>query len=790
MRRSLLFALVAVFIAGCSNTDDPIVTPDGGEVDVTVFVDGAPACDPTADYDDDKILNGEEGCLYGRDSDSDGVPDWQDFDSDGDTIPDSVEAGEKGKCLGKAKDKWPCDSDGDGVPDYLDIDSDGDSVLDKDEDANGDGLLGCCIVECNKPQGAQITTDKNPGCILNKDGCGGDQKCVSGKCTPPVDFSCSNGETNPRLKDTFGDGKFDNERGSFICRDATEDKPQGRKAVQKRKSTDPKADPNKSGDWHVALEMSAKYGDIKITTPKDKEAAAAIDHEDTQEEVAGFILSMPATKKDIQEELADIIAKLSGKPPGGSGTVTVRASGTQGKSHDKYDEVRGTILDLGGANTNVSTARNELIATILGRTPASLNNLPQPFGTSGSDLVIRFVTIRRYAFKEDGNGNLELDTEGFPVEDSTKPEERRIVVMGAIALRSNYQDPSRKTGFLVDDLSSGTAVAIWSDQVEDECDVGTITSLPVADIIWVVDESGSMDNNRQDIVNNANNFFSRALASGLDFRMGVTNVCRPSAGSSCVVGKFCSKVSSSTSDDGGTDRFLLPSEQQVFSSCINNPPGYEGASEYGLTNSEEAVKKHLPRAQNAPGKIRPGAKIVIILATDEAPEEFKSGILSYTDYSSTNCQLDAGKQTAVNNALQKYLDLFKGLTDPEAAAIFHVIGGVCNNSCTAEMAHGYKELAQQLSGQIGDVCQKDLGNTLQVIIDSIVGAASPVVLEYVPIASSLAVAMDGVEVKRSRTNGFDYRAEQNSLAFINVKFDKGSEVVASYKRWARQVIIQ
>ncbi|MCK5796724.1 MAG: hypothetical protein KAI47_06055, partial [Deltaproteobacteria bacterium] len=70
------------------------------------------------------------------------------------------------------------------------------------------------------------------------------------------------------------------------------------------------------------------------------------------------------------------------------------------------------------------------------------------------------------------------------------------------------------------------------------------------------------------------------------------------------------------------------------------------------------------------------------------------------------------------------------------------------------------------------------------------GAASPVVLEYVPIASSLAVAMDGVEVKRSRTNGFDYRAEQNSLAFINVKFDKGSEVVASYKRWARQVIIK
>ncbi|PID38237.1 MAG: hypothetical protein CSA65_01725 [Proteobacteria bacterium] len=777
-----MFALAAVFIAGCSNTDDPGVG-DGGKIDVTTFLDGALACDPNKDYDGDGILNGEEGCLYGRDSDTDGNPDWQDFDSDGDGISDAIEAGTKGKCKGKAKEKWPCDSDGDGVPDYLDIDSDGDRVLDNDEDTNGDGLLGCCLVECGKPSESQKGT-----CILNAEGCGGGQTCINGKCTPPVDFSCSNGETSPTLKDTFGDGRFDNERGSFICRDATEEKP-GRKAVMERKSANPKPDPNKSGDWHLALELSAKYGDITIAPPrKDKEAAAAIDHEDTQEQVAGFIISMPATKKNVQEEIADIIAKLTTKPPGsgsGSGTLTVRASGTQGKSHDKYDEVRGTILDLSGANTNVSTVRNELIATVLGRTPATLTNLPQPFGTSGSDFVIRLVTIRRFAFKET-KGNLELDADGFPVEDTTKPEERRIIVMGAVALRSNYQDPSRKTGFLVDDLSNGTAVAVFSDEVENECDVGTITSLPVADIIWVIDESGSMSGERQDVVNNANNFFSRALASGLDFRMGVTNVCTPSGSHKYAVGKFCSKISNNSSDKGGTDRFLLPSEQQVFSSCINNPPGYEGGSEYGLVNAEEAVKKHLPRASNAPSKIRPEAKVVIIVATDEIPQSLSS-IVSYQEKDA--CQLSAGKQTQINSAIQKYLDLFKGLTDPEASAIFHLIGGVCNNSCGADVGHGYRELAQQLGGQVGDVCQHDLGNTLQVIIDSIIGAASPVVLEYVPIASSLAVAMDGVEVTRSRINGFDYRAEQNSLAFINVKFDKGSEVVASYKRWARQLII-
>jgi hypothetical protein len=787
-RKGILALAVVGLLAGCSNTDNPQL-PDGAAVDgLDPFNDtGAPACDPNKDKDGDGLLNGEEGCLFGRDSDGDGVQDWEDFDSDGDGISDAVEAGKKGQCVGKAKEKWPCDSDADGVPDYLDIDSDGDSVLDGDEDINGDGLLGCCLVECNNPQGGQKPNAAGDGgCILNKEGCGGNQKCVSGKCTPPVDFSCSNGETNPTLKDSFDSGIFDNEGGTFICRDATEDKPQGRKAVQKRLSTNPVTD-TKSGDWHVALEMSAKYGDIKISSPKDKEAASAIDHEDTQEEVAGFILSMPATEKDIQAELAAIIAKLTTKPPGGGGSITVRASGAQGKSHDSYDEVRGTILDLAGANTNISTARNELIATILGRTPATLTNLPQPFGSSGSDFVIRFVTIRRFAFKEDGNGNTELDAKGYPVEDTTKPGDRRIVVMGAIALRANYQDPARKTGFIVDDLSGGTAVAIHADTVSDECDVGIITQLPVADIIWVIDESGSMSGERQDVVNNANNFFSRALASGLDFRMGVTNVCAPGK-SNCVQGKFCSKISSNTSDDGGPDHFLLPSEQQIFSSCITNPPGYEGGSEYGLDNAMEAIKRHLPRAAALPDKIRQNASTVIILATDEAPQEFKGSILDTFGGNLNQCKLTASKQNQLDAALQKYLDLFKGLTDPEAAAVFHVIGGVCNNSCSAEIAHGYREVAQQLGGQIGDVCQKDLGNTLQVIIDSIIGIASPVKLEYVPIASSLAVAMDGVEVKRSRTNGFDYRAENNSLAFINVKYDKGSQVVASYKRWARQVI--
>ena len=773
---SYLLCLSALVLGACTDPlDDGDFDSGVSTADSAVWIDGTTSSvckDPKGDWDGDGINNGDEGCLSARDSDSDKVPDWQDLDSDGDKIPDNVEAGTKGsggKCSGAkpGKDSWPCDSDGDKVPDYLDLDSDGDGLKDGAEDENGDGLLGCCMTTCNAPDAKW----QKSNCKLTKDGCGQGQKCVNKKCTPAVDFKCSEGETSAKKKDTFGDGKLDNERGTFICRDATEDKPQGRKAVQVRYDT--------TGDWRIAIEKSGKYGPTTISGASSKMRAAVVDHSKSTEEASGFIISRTSTD-NVQNELTTLIKAIQAA---GLGTVTVRASGTQAKSHDKYDSVQATILDLKATSgNNVSTVRNQVMAALLGKTMADLSNLPSPYGSSASEFVIRFTTVKRFAFKKDSSNKLVLDAKGNP-QDSGDKTKWRLLVMGGVATKTAYITPTMRSGFIVDDLSNGTSLAVSKDTVENECDVGKITSLPVADIIWVIDESGSMSDDRQNIVNNANNFFSRALSSGLDFRMGVTNVCNPSGSHKYAVGKFCSKISTSTSDNGGTDRFLLPSEQAIFGACIKNPPGYEGGSEYGLVNAEKAVKKHLPRASNAPDKIRNNATLVIIVATDEFPQSISS-LIGYSH--AKTCKLPASNQTAVDSALQKYMSLFTGVTDPEAAAMFHVIGGVCNGSCSAQIAHGYKELAQKLGGQTADICQKNLGSSLQTIIDSITGKASPIILDYVPISLSLAVAMDAIEVKRSRTNGFDYRSATNSLVFINVKYKKGSEVIASYKRWKRQ----
>ena len=81
-----------------------------------IFVNsGDWACPPgSGDCDNDGINNNDEG--VSTDTDSDGIPDRFDHDSDNDEIPDGVEG--------------TGDPDGDGVPNFRDTDSDGDGVPD------------------------------------------------------------------------------------------------------------------------------------------------------------------------------------------------------------------------------------------------------------------------------------------------------------------------------------------------------------------------------------------------------------------------------------------------------------------------------------------------------------------------------------------------------------------------------------------------------------------------------------------------------------------------------------
>ena len=519
-------------------------------------------------------------------------------------------------------------------------------------------------------------------------------------------------------------------------------------------------DPTKN--MTLVLPAMAKVSWIGISSAVKGEAAAALQ----LDKVSGAAVTFPAAgySRDAQARLELLRIKLAADLSTGTlGTLTLLGSGTGGKSKEgNPDHKEASWLVETSSAMAPSSLRNFLLASVLNRSYSQLTNLPLHLAHQSKTLLIRATLEARLG---------------------------QFVLSVAVVNRAQYQSDTENTFARAEDLSNGTAVASAGRKDSIFCDVGPIAKRPEADIIWVMDESGSMNDNRYDIAKNAAAFYAKAKAAGLDFRMGVTGVKAPGTG--VLPGKFCSKVSSDKYDDGGDDRFLKQGEKGAFDSCITNPPYYEGGKEFGISNIYEGILRHLPRKDNDPAKIRPKAHLAVIIATDEAPQELKpggfflgkDGFLEYNDYRGSTCALSKEKQAKVDVMIKPVLDLVTGKTKSDGMATVHLLGGLCNNSCKAELPHGYSQLVKATAGQTGDLCQPNLGSTLQLIINSISAVASPRTLKHVPITSTLTVEVQGVALQRSRVNGFMYNPAGSSLTFNKVLINPGHTVVAGYRRF-------
>ncbi len=515
----------------------------------------------------------------------------------------------------------------------------------------------------------------------------------------------------------------------------------------------------------LVLPPRSKVQWIRIQKPNLIESAAAVQ----LGKVAGMAVSFPSGgyAMDAQARLELLRVKLANDlVVGNLGKLTVRGSGAVGKSQEGYPDIKEAVWLV---ETNIplapSALRNFVLASALNRPYSQLKDLPFLYESQSTAVLVRATMEARQG---------------------------QFLLSAAVVDRDLFQSDAHTAFLDAEDLSNGTAMAPYAYKDGFYCDVGPIAKRPEADIIWVMDESGSMNDNRADIAKNALTFFSKAKAAGLDFRMGITGVKAPGPG--VTPGKFCSHLNIADKyHDGGDDRFLKPGEKGIFESCILNPPYYEGGKEFVLTGAYEAILGHLPRKENDPSKIRKGAHLAVIIATDETPQELKpggyfqgkDGFLDYTDYRGTACQLSAEKQKKVNQHIKPLLDLVMGKKVAGGTATVHMLGGLCKNSCKAELPHGYAELVKATSGQMGDICQKNLGPTLQLIINSVSASASPRVLKFVPISSTLTVDVQTVALQRSRLKGFMYTAANNSLTFNAIKVKPGHTVVAAYRRYTK-----
>ncbi len=305
------------------------------------------------------------------------------------------------------------------------------------------------------------------------------------------------------------------------------------------------------------------------------------------------------------------------------------------------------------------------------------------------------------------------------------------------------------------------------------------------DILWVIDNSGSMASSQQNVAENFGTFIDRFAAKGFDYRQAVTT-------SEAWRDTFDPGANRSRFRDGSdhtshTGVFVLePLTPNLIATFLINM--MQGISGSGDERSFASIKSALNNPENA-GFPRTGAFLAIIIVSDE--DDFSTSVLeshggqySYTGLHTVQSYVD-------------YLDEKTGATAVNRQSKYNVNAiSIYEKACLdllnatipgRKIGRRYKELVDLTNGVKGSLCD-DFGPTLANISAKILELSTQFYLNRIPNVSSIAVTIDGqivptlTEASPIPWDGFMYHSELNSITFhgnfvpgpgaaIGVRFD-------------------
>lgn len=332
--------------------------------------------------------------------------------------------------------------------------------------------------------------------------------------------------------------------------------------------------------------------------------------------------------------------------------------------------------------------------------------------------------------------------------------------------------------------SDVTSFSLLSD--ENRFQQNTSSTNGKIDILWVVDNSGSMDSSQQAVADNFARFIELFQSKGYDYRIAVTttDAYRVEFGASASVAKFRDGVSGRR-----TGVFVIdPSTPNLAQTFLTNiKQGINGnGDERAFQSFRAALDSSLNDEFNFP---RPDAFFSVVIVSDEDDFSHDSSTSRGGQYSY------AGLHTPASYA--EYLDDLMGVTPDNRSTRYNVNSiAIFDQACKEDLerryggqkfGHRYLELSELTSGISGSICG-DFGTTLSDISSKIVELRTQFYLDREPRPETIVVHIDGVSVPRvdegapAPWHGFRYHADTNSITFhgtyvpqsgssIAVKFD-------------------
>lgn len=261
------------------------------------------------------------------------------------------------------------------------------------------------------------------------------------------------------------------------------------------------------------------------------------------------------------------------------------------------------------------------------------------------------------------------------------------------------------------------------------------------DVIWVVDNSGSMGEELDQVRSNFEAFITEFVGLGLDYHLAVITTDMDTLGHQ---GAFQGPVISPASADPVNE----------FMEQVNQGAAGSG-SERGMDAVKAALTEPLLSSSNA-GFLREDAALATIILSDE-------------DDSST---IDESS----------FVSFFEGLkSDPELVTFNAIVGdpsgpdiwdfGGCSDWAGTDLLQAdagdrYIDVAGRTGGIWRSICYEDYNETLTHVSLSSAGMITEWTLSETPTSSgSIQVFVDGVQIYMSMLDGWWYDADTNTITF-------------------------
>lgn len=392
------------------------------------------------------------------------------------------------------------------------------------------------------------------------------------------------------------------------------------------------------------------------------------------------------------------------------------------------------------------------------------------------------------------------EARAFLVEITTvlRVSEGRVVTLVAVAPEGLVDDASQLTAIRMADIANATALGSPGESLSVRCHQVRTTQTLKADFLWLVDTSGSMDDDQQRAGRTGAQFVRELNGAGVDFRVGVMQagsppVALPTDPSVDLTGRTLGNRGAFAWIPGSTmtsaQQIAWQVTEQMFEAGDNLRPyrltDDRGQDEQPVGAGVLAIREFERQLMLPPDperRLRADAVKVAFFVTDE------SGMNDNDRFFSRDRLDNWGSGATIGQRI----DLIAAFYRRHNVVPFGLVPNFTNARCPS--VQNLPQCVIVAAGgafipiDIADAREADRAFSLAMsrIVDVIAGAGSEFVLPIVPVSSTLRARVGGSLAPRSRVDGFDYEDGSHSLIFRGARYRPmvGQDVRAAYFVWA------